>query len=179
MPALANFFGHFIEGRDGLFRRIFRLVNNGGDHERRAVVIEKIAGRIIDPAGCFDGDLPFEHEPAIDAARAPAVQRTIENSSGVPIRSSACRRAISDGHRRQWAEFLRHFAAAFFGLRRFAGINARRNRTGGNALEVALRQRERFSPARRRRESKARRCSARSRCGRNSSRHRDWLHPDH
>src|SRR5580658_7972630 len=97
---IANLSHDFFESGDGLFGGIFRLVINRRYHQRGAVVIEKIARGIIDCTRGLNGDLAFEHQTAVDAASASAMQRAIENSGSVPIRSAATWRAMSDGHRR-------------------------------------------------------------------------------
>ena len=87
-------------------------------------------------------DLLFEHQLAIDASRAAAVQRLIQHGCCVPLRSEPPRRRVSDGDSRQRPELFLHLASAFADLRRFVDIRRSRLRPRRNACKMALRQLE-------------------------------------
>ena len=137
----------------------FRLVQDARDHLRGAVVAEDV----VDAAVGFDGDLFFEHQFAMQASGAAAVQRLIEQGHGAPIARAARGHRVADGHGRQRAEFFFDVTATLFFLFRLGGIGKRRRRPSGNIGEIFFGQRDAFARLARRRESAARRCSARSR----------------
>ena len=135
---LANFVEHCVVRGERLLGGIFGLVEEAPDQQRRPVVIEKIADRIIDAAAGVHGDLLFEDQLAIDAAGAAAVERLVEHGQRVPVGRAASRRAVADGDAGQRAEFFLDFAAALALEGRFADVGGGPGRAGGDALEMAL-----------------------------------------
>ena len=97
----------------------FRLVQDARDHLRWAVVIEKV----VHAALGFDRDLLFEHEFAVHAAGAPAMQRLIQHRQWRTSR--ACGEAASR-RRWPWPAACRIFPPRGRGALRFAA--ARRDR---------------------------------------------------
>src|SRR5229473_60740 len=82
---LLDFADDGVEGIERSCVRIFRLVQNAGGHLRGAVEAENVVNAAIG----FNRDLLFEDEFAMDASRASAVQRLIEQRHGVPIEGAA------------------------------------------------------------------------------------------
>jgi hypothetical protein len=68
---LFHFVENFVVGGDGLVRGILGLVQDARHHQRRPVVIEQIADRILDAALGVHRDLLLEHQLAIDAPARP------------------------------------------------------------------------------------------------------------
>src|SRR5262249_8998850 len=129
---ILHFTNHVVKSVECFLARVFRLVEKSRNHLRWTVVAENV----IDPAVGFDRNLLFEDELAIHAARSPSMQRLIEQSHGVPLRGTAWRNRIANGHGGQSAELFFYFAVAFFFLWRFGRIGEWWRRTGGNICEV-------------------------------------------
>ena len=111
---------------------VLRFVQNLGHHLGWSVV----AKDIFDAAINFNGDLSFEDEMAIHAARAAAVQSLIQQNHRAPIRGAAGRNCVADGHGRQGAEFLFHFTTALFRLLGLARVGEWGGRSCGYIGEV-------------------------------------------
>ena len=135
---------HRVVRRERLLGIVFRLVEHARDKQRRPVVVKKIAHGILNAAAGIHRDLLLEHELAIDAAGAAAVQRVIEHGRGIPVRRFALGRAIAHGEGRQRAEFFFHLSAAQSVERPFANVRGRLRRPGRNASEMTASEREAF-----------------------------------
>ena len=72
----------------------------------------------MDAALGVDRNLLLEHEAAIDASRAPAMQRLIEQGGGVPLGREAAGRLVTDGNAGKSAEFFLDDAAPLAWVRR-------------------------------------------------------------
>ena len=114
-------------------------MKNARGHLRGAVRVEGIKAPVR-----FDGDLFFEHELAVDAPGAAAVEDAVEDCHRVPIGRFARGRGVADGQRRKSAEWLGNFTAAFLCLRRLGNIGAGRHGAARNVVEVALGEDEGF-----------------------------------
>src|SRR5579862_1158065 len=101
-----------VESGDGLLGGVFGLVQHAGDHEGWAVVVEEVAGGVMDAAADFESDLRFEDEAAIEAGGAAGVEGAIEHAGGEPAGSGACGRGVTDGDGWNLGEFFGDAAAA-------------------------------------------------------------------